>query len=442
LSTGSANNSFVLDSAVALLVNDPWGFLEITVTPGGGNALGYSASAVAKACDCYINIAGKVYRKGRKKSKLYIMLIVDASGSTNDSVGNKRVFDVEIDALKALVDNLTANNKTLVGVIKFATAAEVVVDFSNDLDFVKTALDSITPEISGTSGAATNYQAALELANDTFASANPKKRDIKTVAFLSDGIPTAPFGSGNTQEAGDRIAGIEAAGILAEAGITVNTFPVNVFSNLTTLPAISAITQGLYYHHPTDEVESMLPNDSLVGIVGLEMENVTTSEQALDLILRPDGLYSGSICLTSDEVNEIQVTPSVCETCDKVAYQKIKVNCTAEQCSTCAGQVTNLQMQYSGTLADAAIRVTQRKNANKVYSLFDDTVQPGESFDFSGGARNRTMGSSIQVFVNDELNTEFVTSCGQPKIGPGLIQGDFEVLKGYSRNGGLLCPVE
>lgn len=146
--------------------------------------------------------------------------------------------------------------------------------------------------------------------------------------------------------------------------------------------------------------------------------------------------------MTADEANEIQVTPSVCETCEKIAYQKIKVNCTAQECSTCAGQVTNLQMQYTGILADAVVRITQRKNANKVYTLFDDTVQPGESFDFSGAARDRTMGSSIDVYVNDELNAQITTSCGQPKIGPGLVEGDFVVLKGYSRNGGLLCPVE
>jgi len=52
------------------------------------------------------------------------------------------------------------------------------------------------------------------------------------------------------------------------------------------------------------------------------------------------------------------------------------------------------------------------------------------------------MGSKIDVYVNEILNAEFTTSCGQPKIGPGRVSGDFEVLKGHSRNGGLLCPVD
>jgi ferredoxin/uncharacterized protein YegL len=442
LTTAEGDNAFTLDSGIAMAAIDPWGFLEINVTTGGGLYGAKTIVSAEQACDCVINIAGKTSKKGKKKSALYILLVVDVSGSTSDnSIGDKTIFEVEIEALNKLVDNITASDKTHVGIIQFATEAQMTLDFTADLTAVKNALASITPQTSGTAGAATNYQAALELSKTTFANASLKNKDIKTVAFLSDGIPTSPIGSGNTQEQGDRIAAIDAAASVAEDGITVNTFPVNINSKLTTLPTLSAITKGIYFQHDSAEIVEKLPNDSLVGVIGIEIINETTQESALDLILFPDGQFEGSICLTADETNQIKVTPAVCENCEKIAYQKIKVSCEKEECSTCAGQVTNLQLKYTGAETDAHIEVLQRKNANKSYTLFEETLQNGEDFEFYGAARDKTMGSSITIYVNGELNTEIVTSCGQPKIGPGLVSGDFEVVRGYSRNGGLLCPI-
>ncbi len=455
LLTGDGDNAYQLEQNIALAAIDPWGFLEINVV-SVGNSLGnivdrtfdnptfgrMAVNAMEGACDCVVSIEGRASKDGEDKSELYILLVVDTSGSTDaNMVGDKRVFDIEIESLTALVDNLTASDTTYVGVIKFATQAEVVMEFSTDLTGVKTALAGITAQTSGTSGAATNYQAALELVRTTFGNVNLDNRDIKTVAFLSDGIPTAPFGSGTTQEPSDRLSAIEAAANVASDGITINTFPVNIDSQLTTLPTVSAITNGIYYQHDSTEVVEKLPNDNLVGLVGIEIVNQTTAEQALDLVLRPDGLFSGNVCLTAEQDNDIKITPAVCDSCEKVAYQTIKVSCEKEECSSCAGQVTNLQLQYSGGLADAEIEVLQRKNANQSDTLFAGVVQLGDSFEFYGASRDKTMGSSIQIMVNGQLNAEFVTSCGQPRIGPGRTNGDFEVLKGYSRNGGLLCPI-
>lgn len=40
--------------------------------------------------------------------------------------------------------------------------------------------------------------------------------------------------------------------------------------------------------------------------------------------------------------------------------------------------------------------------------------------------------------MGGELNAKIHTSGSKP-IGPGLVSGDFEVVEGYSRNGGKLC---
>ncbi|MCP4115289.1 MAG: hypothetical protein GY737_07735, partial [Desulfobacteraceae bacterium] len=51
-----------------------------------------------------------------------------------------------------------------------------------------------------------------------------------------------------------------------------------------------------------------------------------------------------------------------------------------------------------------------------------------------------TLGTEIYIYVGWRLNTKIHTSCSKP-IGPGLVSGDFEVLSGFSREGGELCPV-
>lgn len=323
--TTSTENAYKLDDNISMLEVEPWGYLDINVSPAQTSAQGsaYNSAAynrspsfaskqnfsiskslapltpslplaleqVATACDCVMNFSGTALKKGNKKSELYIMLIVDTSGSTNDIIsGVNTVFTAEIAALTALVNAIGVNDKTHVAVMEFSSEASIVLDFTTDLTDVKNALANIVPQVTGTSGAATNYEAALQLTKSAFAAINATKYDIQTVAFLSDGIPTAPYFSGKTQEKEDRIAAIEAAEELADDDITVNTFPINVNSNLTTLPSISAITGGLYFKH-TDDIVDELPNDSLVGIIGLEVINETTEEAAQELVLYPDGRY-------------------------------------------------------------------------------------------------------------------------------------------------------
>jgi len=106
-------------------------------------------------------------------------------------------------------------------------------------------------------------------------------------------------------------------------------------------------------------------------------------------------------------------------------------------CGECEGKVTQLTLKYIGDVPDAQIMVTQKKEGK----IFDETVQPSQTFDIFGIDKKGTLGTEIALYVNGELNTKIHTSCSQP-IGPGLIKGDFEVIDGYSRNGGRLCPVE
>lgn len=111
--------------------------------------------------------------------------------------------------------------------------------------------------------------------------------------------------------------------------------------------------------------------------------------------------------------------------------------CPVPGCGECDGKVTQLTLQYNGSNT-AGIVVIQKKPEEVIY---EGDVEPGGSFTFVGVDKKGTMGTRINIYVDDEHNTEIHTSCSQ-EIGPGLVSGDFEVLEGYSRNGGLLCPLE
>jgi len=108
-----------------------------------------------------------------------------------------------------------------------------------------------------------------------------------------------------------------------------------------------------------------------------------------------------------------------------------------EECGPCKGKITELTLKYTGDTT-AFIEVFQKKDP---VPIFAGDVDPGGEFTFYGQDKNDTMGTEIKIYVDDDENTKIHTSCSQP-IGPGLISGDFEVIEGYSLEGGLLCPTD
>ncbi len=104
-------------------------------------------------------------------------------------------------------------------------------------------------------------------------------------------------------------------------------------------------------------------------------------------------------------------------------------------CGECDGKVSELTLRYLGS-AVAFVEVIQKKDN---VLLFSANLGPGATFSFVG-QDNGSMGTEIQLFVNGNLHVAIHTSCSQP-IGPGLVAGDFVVADGFSRNGGLLCPL-
>lgn len=114
--------------------------------------------------------------------------------------------------------------------------------------------------------------------------------------------------------------------------------------------------------------------------------------------------------------------------------------CLPAECDDCDGKVIELTLRYLGNTANANVEVFRKQRGRFSNSLFSGIVQPGGTFTFFGNDRKGTMGPDILVQVNGVDNARIHTSCSQP-IGPGLIRGDFEVVSGQSRFGGLLCPL-
>ncbi len=107
-----------------------------------------------------------------------------------------------------------------------------------------------------------------------------------------------------------------------------------------------------------------------------------------------------------------------------------------DTCKDCDGKVTKLTLKYNGSQA-AHVVVEQKKDG----VVFDAMVQPGEHFTFSGTDKKATLGTEISISVNGSVNARIHTSCSVA-VGPGLVAGDFEVIEGYSRNGGFMCPID
>lgn len=110
-------------------------------------------------------------------------------------------------------------------------------------------------------------------------------------------------------------------------------------------------------------------------------------------------------------------------------------------CEACEGQVNELTLRYIGTEEDATIRVLQQDGNNKNVEVFEGKVAPGATFTIEGENKKGTFGPAIRIFVNGELESRIHTSCSEP-IGPGLVEGDFEVVEGFSREGGRLCEIQ
>lgn len=109
-------------------------------------------------------------------------------------------------------------------------------------------------------------------------------------------------------------------------------------------------------------------------------------------------------------------------------------------CGECEGKVSELTMRYDGPEA-TFLQVYDDKNQKPERLMFEGTVSPGDEFTVTGTRRHGEMHAEISLWEEGTRIQKIHTSCSRP-IGPGMIFGDYFIVEGYSRHGGLLCPVE
>lgn len=153
-------------------------------------------------------------------------------------------------------------------------------------------------------------------------------------------------------------------------------------------------------------------------------------------------LYSCSVECNESElfgvpfyVQALSMDPGTGEICvsnmDFLSWEDLNGEC----CGPCDGKVTALTLRYDGPDA-AVVRVKAHRRA----VVFEGLVQPGEEFTFFGNDKNGTFGPKIDVYTDGRNRTRIRTNCSKP-IGPGLVAGDYTVVAGTSRFGGVLCAV-
>ena len=276
--TTSGGNSSTID-AVTMAVHSGPAVMDV-VTPREGEII-----SLNQDCDGEVTIQGIVSYPPRDNVRLDVLIVLDASGSTqqvlDDNVSD--VFSVELEAARELLNQLN-NQATRVGLVRFAATAELRQELSRDFDAVRTSLDAMDiegPEPLGSANSGTNFEAAMLFSKDVFdlyplevidsdTNGTLNIKSLKMVILISDGIPTLPQIPGLTQEREDVKATLRAATELRKDQIAVHTYAVGMEKKtrkLTSMPSLSAISKGRYHEvNDPEDIVLVLPHSSLVGM--------------------------------------------------------------------------------------------------------------------------------------------------------------------------------
>lgn len=224
------------------------------------------------------------------------------------------ILAAEVRAAQLLLEVLDPAH-TQVGVIVFSGAvnletgervsseqrdALVKIPLTRDFKKVGVALDEIIED--GPQGA-TNFAAAIrlsvvELAGIGRAYSKPKPGARKVALFLTDGVPTFPFGKAAISDPEDIETALAAARVAKAAGVTFNTFALgqHALASPFAPSEVARITRGRFIpvRNPGDIV-NFLQGISFADIDDVIITNHTTGDVSYDVELSPDGSFYGIV---------------------------------------------------------------------------------------------------------------------------------------------------
>jgi hypothetical protein len=174
-----------------------------------------------------------------------------------------------------------------------------------------------------------------------------------------------------------------------------------------------------------------------------------TYRVALDTSTLPPGVLASPTLQGNDRSLDSNPNPTTVLLPDgHTEIRTIDFGFFARGCSLCEGKVTELDVRYTGPVANPTIEVTSKQSGKGVGVVV--TSLGGNVYRFTAAAGDTnsgfagTLGTDITIVVkNGQTIAHTVsihTSCSQP-IGPGLVRGDFIVVRGQSKVGGELCPL-
>ena len=236
------------------------------------------------------------------------------------------VLHAEVQAARALLRSLDPK-RVRVGVVSFAGEVDpttlkrrrldqedawLEVALTDDYALVNRALTAILAR--GARGA-TNFAAAVrlvitELGGIGGAKSLPRPDAKKIALFLSDGMPTLPFGTGNKTEPGDVEAAIRAAEVARKAGIVINTYALghDALRYPQAATELARVTLGTYtpVQRPGD-IGAILQGVTFASVEDVVLANLTTGELSTDVRLSPDGRFDGFVPVQEGR-NRVRVT--------------------------------------------------------------------------------------------------------------------------------------
>ena len=236
------------------------------------------------------------------------------------------ILGAEIKAARMLVDSLSGG-RSRVGILTFSGEVDLAsgersspdqkdavvrMPLSNDFVSVLKVLDEIHAE--GSHGA-TNFSAAIRLAvvelvglPGAQSQVRPKARRL--LQFLTDGVPTFPYGRGDAPDPEDTEEAIRAARLAHKAGLTINSFAIGRYALEFPVAAteMARLTGGAYtpVRNP-GEILAFLSSVSFANIEDVVITNLTTQDVSYDVHLSPDGSFSGFVPMRLGR-NKLQVT--------------------------------------------------------------------------------------------------------------------------------------
>ena len=190
--------------------------------------------------------------------------------------------------------------------------AKLAVPLTTDFSRVLDALEAIREE--GPHGA-TNFSAAEQLAVRELsglpgAKSRPEGDRKKVLLFLTDGKPTLPIGTGNSQDPGDTDAAIQGARLARKAGVTIHTFALgqNALAGPIAVKEMARLTSGTFtpVRNP-GQIAAFLQGVSFTDIEDVVIRNLTTDEVSFDVSVFADGRFSGFVS-AKPGVNRVRVT--------------------------------------------------------------------------------------------------------------------------------------